>query len=375
MIPGRPALPIARPTLGDAEAAAVAEVLASGWVGQGPRVAALEARLAAFLGAPEVVVVSSGTAALHLALLALGVGPGDEVIVPSLSFVATANAVRHAVATPVFAEVEADTLNLDPADVARRITARTRVIMVVHQLGYPADLPALLALAHAHGLPLLEDAACALGSTLDGVPLGRPHGVAACFSFHPRKVITTGEGGAVTTADPALAEAVRRLRNHGASPAPGGVAYDALGYNFRMSDLQAAVGGVQMDRLAALVARRRALAARYDARIGSLPGIALPRVIAGGEASFQSYHLRVTPECPRTVAEIATHLGREGIATRPGLTAIHREPLYARDDLRLPATEALSREGLFLPLYPDLGEDDVDRVCDAFAEMVPGTSN
>lgn len=368
-----PRIPISRPSLGAEEERAAAEALRSGWIGQGPRVAAFEAALAQTLGAPEVVVLSSGTAALHLALLALDVGPGDEVVVPASSFVATANAVLMTGARPVFADVDPHTANLDPEDATRRFTPRTRALMVVHQLGLPANLEACLALCESRGIPLVEDAACALGARVGGTPIGRPHGAVACFSFHPRKVITTGEGGAVTTADAGLATRLRALRNHGAEAGPGpahhggAVRYPALGYNARLSDLAAAVGIVQLGRLSGLVARRAALAARYHQRLGAQPDLELPELSPPGVTPcWQSYQLLLGPGCalPRDI--VADALSLAGIDTRPGLTAIHTEPLYTAGAAppSLPGTERVAARGLMLPLYPELTEAEVDRVCE-----------
>jgi perosamine synthetase len=403
-------IPITRPTLGPEEQSAVAETLASGWVGQGPRTATFEKELARLTGAPHAVATASGTAALHLALLALGLGPGDEVIVPASSFIATANAVRMVGATPVFADVALGACNLDPADAAARITPRTRALLVVHQLGHPADLDACGDLAARHGLALVEDAACALGSRYRGTPVGRPHGALACFSFHPRKVITTGEGGAVTTADPALDARLRQLRNHGAEASgaeasgaeahlPGAVRFTALGYNYRMSDLQAAVGLAQLARLDALVARRRALAARYAARLGGHPARrgghparrgghparrgghparrgghpawSLPQAPPATEPNWQSYQLLLAEDHAPPVADVARALQAAGVASRPGLTALHREPLYHHPHApALPNAERIAAWGLQIPLFPDLTDAQADRVCDALLAAV-----
>jgi perosamine synthetase len=358
--------------MGKEEAEAACQAIRSGWVGQGPRVAEFEARLASLLGAPHAVVLSSGTAALHLALLAMGIGPGDEVLVPASSFIATANAVLMTGARPVFADVNPRTANLDVSDASLRVTPRTRALLVVHQLGLPADLHACRELCNRHGLRLVEDAACALGSRYGSEPIGRPHGLAACFSFHPRKVITTGEGGAVTTADAIVAERIRHLRNHGAEPTGlpphrgGAIRYPILGYNARMSDLEAAVGLEQLDRLQWLLGKRAALAARYDSRLRGHSALDLPSLNPPGVTpSWQSYQVLLTPECPLSADAVAIALAEAGVDSRPGLTALHLEPLYLETNrgLCLPGAEQIAANGLMLPLHPGLSDSDVDLVC------------
>lgn len=371
-------IPITRPWLGSEEARAVAGALEDRWVGQGPRVAEFERRLATRVGASQAVAVSSGTTALHLALVVANLGPDDEVIVPALSFIATANAVRMVGARVVFADVDPVTLNLDPDDVARRITPRTRGLIVAHQLGLPADLDRLGDLASEHGLTLIEDAACALGSTWRDKPIGQPHGALACFSFHPRKIITTGEGGALTLTDEALANRLRSLRNHGGRAAdkpsaPGEMAYSELGYNYRMSDLHAAVGLAQLDRLDEILTRRQHIARQYDTRLSSHPALTTPPSVPGATHNYQSYHVVLSDDASTTTADLVAHLATQSITAQTGLTAIHREPTYAGDTTQpLPHAEALHRRGLFLPLYPELGDDDVTRVCDALIAALQG---
>ncbi|MCO5171219.1 MAG: DegT/DnrJ/EryC1/StrS family aminotransferase [Planctomycetes bacterium] len=373
-------LQIARPDLGPEEAAAVARVLGTGWVTQGPEVAAFERELAAFVGAPEAVATSSCTAALHLALVALGVGPGDEVVCPSHSFIATANAVRQCGATPVFADVDLDTFNLDPADVARRLGPRTRALLVVHQLGLPCDLEALLALARARGLPVVEDAACALGSEVlterGWERIGRPHGDVACFSFHPRKLVTTGDGGAVTTRDAALAARLRRMRQHGMTVtdaqrhASGAVvfeAYEAPGFNYRLTDLQAAVGRVQLGRLPAALVARRALVDRYRERLDGAPEVVVPVEPPRARTNWQSFCVRLSDRCDRSQREVMEALLAAGISTRRGVMCAHLEPAYADQGPYegLARSEQARDRGLVLPLHGGMSVDDVDRVCAA----------
>ncbi len=369
-------IPICRPWLGAPEERALAEAVGDRWVGQGPRVARFEDRLATLVGADHAVALSSGTAALHLALVAAGVGPGHEVIVPALSFIATANAVRMAGARAVFAEVERATLNLDPADVAHRITPRTRALLVVHQLGLPARMAPLKDLARHHNLRVIEDAACALGSRLHGEPIGRPHGHLACFSFHPRKIITTGEGGAVTTSDQALADRLRTLRNHGSEQDPtdpAQVRFVSLGYNYRMSDLHAAMGLAQLDRLEEILERRAAIARQYDSRLQDSPWLETPPTLRGRTHSYQSYHLTVARRAPLTASQLLDLLASHAISARGGLTAIPAEPTYASPDTpSFPITEELSRQGLFLPIYPELAPHEVSRICDVIQGALGG---
>jgi perosamine synthetase len=369
--PGYIRIPITRPAVGEEEAAAAAAVVRSGWLAMGERVAELEAALASAVGAPHAVAVSSGTAALHLSLVALGVGPGDEVILPSLSFIATANVVLYVGARPVFVDVDERTFNIDPASVGAALTPRTRAILPVHQLGLPAPLDELQAIAEARGLLLVEDGACALGASWRGRPVGAS-ARCCCFSFHPRKVITTGEGGMIVTTDEALAATARLLRGQGASL---GAAerhsadslrfeeYRLVGYNYRLTDIQAAVGLEQLKRLPGLVARRRELAARYTSRLAAVEGIRPPAEPESALHSYQSY--MVLLEGPWSRRAIMQHLADAGIATRRAVTAIHETPAYrARlgDLPRLPVTERVARRGLMLPLYPQMTEAEQDEV-------------
>lgn len=383
-------LPIARPTLGVPEEEAVRRVLRSGWVSQGPEVAAFEREFAAAVGAPHACAVASGTAALHLALRAVGVSPGDEVVTVSSSFVAGAASVRHCGALPVFVDVEPRTGNLDPHLVEAAVTPATRAILCVHQLGMPCDLPALREVAARHGLALVEDAACAAGSAIHVAggwqPIGRPHGDVACFSFHGRKVLTTGEGGMLTTADAGLAERLRRWRQHGmslpaearhASPRVELESYLDLGHNYRMSDIQAAVGRVQLRRLPQLVARRRALAARYHELLVGRPGLTPPHEPAWARSNWQSYSLRLDRRFAQ--CEVMQRLLDGGIATRRGVMCIHREPAFPPGSWRCGAggvacaaapalcthlreSEQVQDHTILLPLFPEMDDDDPARV-------------
>ncbi|MBM4286421.1 MAG: DegT/DnrJ/EryC1/StrS family aminotransferase [Deltaproteobacteria bacterium] len=378
-------IPVARPVLGEEEAAAARRAILSGWVVQGPEVAAFEEEFARTVHAPLAVAVSSGTAALHLALVALGVGPGDEVITVSHSFIATANVVCYVGAEPVFVDVELETGNLDPGRLEGVVTPRTRAILAVHQLGMPCDLARILAFAGAHGLAVLEDAACALGSEirLDGrfEPVGRPHGVLAAFSFHPRKIITTGDGGMITGSDPELMARLAQLRTHSMSLSTierdraGQVVFEEyreVGYNYRLSDIQGAVGREQLKRLPEMVAARRRLAARYLTALEGHPLLILPREPAYARSNWQSFWVVLSAACPLSQRQVMEALAARGIQSRRGVMCSHREPAYRDRPPRepLPVSEYLQDRGIILPLYPAMTEPQVDRVAAALREIV-----
>jgi dTDP-4-amino-4,6-dideoxygalactose transaminase len=371
-------IPVMRPWLGAEEAEAVREVLESGWVAQGPRVAAFEAAVAAELGSAHGVATTSCTTALHLALHALGVGPGDEVVVPSLSFIATTNAPRYVGARPVFADVDLDTQNLTPRTVERVLGPATRAVIVVHQAGMPADVEAIEAVCAPRGVAVIEDAACAIGSTYRGRPIGAGNLVA--LSFHPRKLVTTGEGGMLLTDDAALARRLRRLREHGmavsaherhASATVVIEQYEELGFNYRMTDLQAAVGLVQLARLDAMIAERRRLADGYRALLEDVPGLFLPHDPPYGTTNFQSYVVRLDDDLPVERDAVMEELLAQGISTRRGIMAAHLEPACAGLRARaLPVTERLTRRSLILPLFHGMETADLERVGDALAIAV-----
>lgn len=374
-------IPVMIPWLGEEEAAAASEAVLSGWVAQGPRVAAFERAFAERVGAEHAVAVSSCTTALHLSLVALGLGAGDEVVVPSLSFIATANAVRYVGAEPVFADVDPDTGNLTPATVEVVRTPRTKAVLAVHQGGVPADVHALRAACADWDLPLVEDAACAIGSTVGGKPVG--HGaLLAAWSFHPRKLVTTGEGGMVTTDDAEWAARLRRLREHGmnasaaerhASDRPVLESYLEVGFNYRMTDVQAAIGLVQLGKLDTMIARRRELAARYAQLLHDVPGLTPVSDPPHGQSNFQSYWVLLAEDFPVGRDDLLAALAAAGVSARRGIMAAHLEPAYA-DHPRapLPVTERLTRDSLILPLFHTMTEAQQDRVVAVLREQAGG---
>lgn len=372
-------IPVMIPWLGEEEAKAASDAVLSGWVAQGPRVAEFEKAFAARVGAAHGIAVSSCTTGLHLALVVLGVGPGDEVVVPSFSFIASANAVRYVGATPVFADVDALTGNITPDTVRPVLSERTRAVMVVHQGGVPADLAALNELCRERGLPLVEDAACAAGSEYDGRPVGSGALIAA-WSFHPRKLLTTGEGGMVTTDDPEWATRLRRLREHGmnvsaadrhASDKPVLEAYLETGFNYRMTDVQAAIGLVQLAKLDTMIARRRSFARRYQELLADVPGLRPVTDPAHGTTNYQSFWVLLEDGFPVSRDELLAELAAQGVSARRGIMASHLEPAYGQDADRIPAgfpaeglpvTERLSRDSLILPLFHTMTEEQQDHV-------------
>jgi len=368
-------VPFAKPHLTGREGALVAKVIASGWVSQGPKVREFERAFAARVGAAEAVATTSCTTALQLALYVMGVGPGDEVIVPSLSFIATANSVWHCGATPVFADIDPDTYNLDPDAAERAITERTKVIMPVHQVGLPADMDRFLDLGARYGIEIVEDAACAIGATYKGRQIGSM-GPLACFSLHPRKVITTGEGGMITLNDPQVADRLRKLRAHAmdvsdlARHSAKDVvieSYPERGWNSRMTDMQAQLGLCQLESLDWILQRRRELAERYSAAITHIPSLEAPVEPDYAVRTWQSYCVRVNARLPIGRTDLMRRLLHDGIPTRRGVMTIHEEPAYADATVRLPHSEAAARDVIILPLFPDMTEEQQDYVLERVA--------
>jgi dTDP-4-amino-4,6-dideoxygalactose transaminase len=373
-------IPVARPFIGEEEEHRVLEVLRSGWVTQGPRVAEFEEKFAAYIGCDHAIAVSSCTTALQLALWVGGIQQGDEVICPSLSFIATANCIAYSGATAVFADIDLATYNLDPNEVESLITPRTKAILAVHQIGLPAELDALQRLAAKHGIMLIEDAACAIGSEYNGQLIGRPIGEMACFSFHPRKVMTTGEGGMITTNNTKLAERLRRLRQHAMSLSDvarhnakqvATETYDEIGFNYRMTDMQAAIGNVQLSRLSVLLERRRYLAQRYTDALRELSWMITPHVPTNCRHNYQSYMVRLIGTAAAKRDAIMQWLLERNISTRRAIMAIHREIPYGRTtwEDRLPHTNLVADTGIILPLFHQMTEVEQDYVIDSLHEV------
>ena len=380
-------IPLVRMSFGPEEELAVARVLRSGWVTQGPEIAAFEAEFAAFCGAEHAIAVSNCTTALHLALLAKGVGPGHEVITVSHSYIATANAIVHAGALPVFVDIQLDDFNMNPALIEEAITSQTKAILVVHQVGMPCRITAIADLAKKHNLALIEDAACAAGSEIlsesGWVKVGKPFGSVACFSFHPRKILSTGDGGMITTDDFKIAQHLRLLRQHAMSANDQMrhnsstvvfEQYSEIGFNYRLTDIQAAIGRCQLQRLPNLVQSRRRLADSYQRALSAVKGLILPKDRNDTRTNWQSYCVILPVDVGQR--QVMQTMLDAGIATRRGVMNAHRESAYSSGPhgagirTALPNSETAQDRGLILPMYDTMTEAQIQRIATTLAAAI-----
>ena len=365
------AVPLAQPNIGPLEVELVTRALTSGTLAMGPFTAEFETRIAELAGRRHGVAVSSGTAGLHMAIRALGIGPGDEVVTSPFSFVASANCVLYEGARPVFADIEEETLGLDPEQVAEAIGPATRALLPVHVFGHACRIGALEELARSRGLRLVEDACEALGSRLDGRPTGS-FGDLGVFAFYPNKQITTGEGGMLVTDDDRLADELRSLRNQGRDPDGTWLRHVRLGFNYRIDEMSAALGVAQLRRVEELRAGRARVVAAYRERLGGIEWLRLPTAAAGAEVDWFVYVVRVDPAVGRD--RLMVRLAERGIPARPYFTPIHLQPLY-RERFGFvpgdfPVTERVARSTLAIPFSSLLTDGQVDQVCDALRAAV-----
>jgi perosamine synthetase len=369
-------IPVAKPYLGKEEAQNAYDTILTNWVTQGPRVQEFEEKFAAYVGAKYAVALSNCTTALHLAMIVAGIGEGDEVICPSMSYIATANSIKYVGAKPVFAEIDPLNYNIDVKHAASLITPKTRAILIVHQIGLPADINAFKELCNKHKLHLIEDAACAAGSSYNGKKIGS-HSDLVCFSFHPRKVITTGDGGMITTNNEEFYNRIKLLRQHGMSVndrvrhnSKTVIIEDHLevGYNYRLTDIQAAVGIKQLEKLDKIIEDRTKIAVRYLDAFKDIPFIRLPHVPAGSVTNWQSFSIYLRPDCPVKRNDLMQYLLDEDISTRRGVMTTHRESAYNKEyrTLSLPVSEDAADNSIIMPLYVPMSDEEIGYVIQKF---------
>jgi len=373
-------IPISKPYLTKEEAQQAYDTILSGWITQGPKVSEFEKNIADYVGTKYAVAVSNCTTALHLAMLVSEITSGDEVICPSLSYIATANAIKYVNAIPVFAEINPISYNLDIEDVERKITAKTKAILLVHQIGMPADIDAFSSLAKKYNLKIIEDAACAVGSMYKGKKIGS-HSDLVCFSLHPRKVITTGDGGFITTNREDYYERLKLLRQHGMSVndrerhVSKKVIFEnhlEIGYNYRLTDIQASVGIMQLEKLDWIVSERRKIAQKYHEAFKNISFLKIPQEDNGFYSNYQSYSIYLEKNCPISRNDLMQQMLNFGIATRRGIMTIHREIPYKKafHNIRLPITENVSDNSILLPLFVPMSESDFDYIVSKFLEII-----
>ncbi len=370
-------IPIAKPYLTIDEAQAAYDTILSGWITQGPKVAEFEQKFADYTGAKYAAAVSNCTTALHLALIVANITSDDEVICPSLSYIATANAIKYVGAQPVFAEVNQN-YNIDIEDVKKKITSKTKAIIIVHQIGMPADIDAFNTLCKEKNLILIEDAACAIGSSYKGNKIGS-HSDLVCFSFHPRKVISTGDGGMITSSNEAYINRVKLLRQHGMSVndrvrhQSATVIFEdhlEVGYNYRMTDIQASVGIKQLEKLDWIIEERRKIAQKYINDLKDISCIQLPVESENCFSNFQSFSIFLKQNCPISRNQLMQELLDRGISTRRGVMTIHRETAYKSTKFSLPLSENLSDQSIIIPLYVPMQNEDIDYITKNLVDLL-----
>ena len=373
-------IPIAKPYLTADEAQSAYDTILTGWVTQGPRVEEFENKFCEYTGAKYAAAISNCTTALHLSMIIAGIGKDDEVICPSMSYIATANCIKYVGAKPVFAEIDPDNYNIDIKHVKKLITDKTKAVIIVHQIGMPADIDEFKKLCDEHNLKLIEDAACAAGSSYKGKKIGS-HSDIVCFSFHPRKVITTGEGGMITTSNPDYIKRIKLLRQHGMSVndrirhESGKLLFEdhlELGYNYRMTDIQAAIGIRQLEKLDWIINERRKIALRYIQELKDIECIKLPVEKEGYFSNYQSFSIYLKKDCPVGRDELMQKLLDAGISTRRGVTTSHRETAYKSEykNLHLPVSEDAADNSIMIPLYIPMSDEDIDLVISKLKEFL-----
>jgi perosamine synthetase len=370
-------IPIAKPYITEVEAQAAYDTILTGWITQGPKVAEFEDKFASYTGAKYAVAVSNCTTALHLSMIVAGIKEGDEVICPSMSYIATANSIKYVGATPVFAEVNEE-YNIDIEDVKTKITSKTKAILIVHQIGMPSDIDDFAQLCKDKNLVLIEDAACAIGSSYKGKKIGS-HSELVCFSFHPRKVISTGDGGMITTNRKDFCERLKMLRQHGMSindrirhESKTVIFEDHLevGYNYRMTDIQASIGIKQLEKLDWIVNERRKIAKKYFEGFKDVDCIRLPFENEGKMYNVQSFSIYLKENCPINRNDLMRELLNLGISTRRGVLTIHRETAYYSKKYNLPISENLSDKSIVIPLYVPMYENEIQYIINSIKKFL-----